>query len=190
MICQWLDFDPSLPDTIEGNFVDRAATKTRVEEYWFVRDLVAPLSPGKALDAATGYVENWHILPYILGDMGWNVETVDIDPRTLSMHPHPKVFRMLSDITDLPYPDEHFDLVTCISTLEHLTEPDRIQAGSELMRVLRPGGLLILTADNYAGVSPEALAHWAGIPYAGKAASESQTFPGGKRVAAFSIAKT
>lgn len=193
MICEWLDHNPDLPDTIEGQRIARLSTKTRVEEYWFVHDLVKVLQPGRVLDAATGYVETWHVLPYILGEMGWAVETMDIDPRTLKMHEHPRVHRILSDLVDLPYPDSSFDVVTCISTLEHLSQEDRKLAVAELSRVLKLGGLLILTADNYPGVSPVGLAVDAGPQYCAfeiePPADEDTRFPNGKRVALFAANK-
>jgi ubiquinone/menaquinone biosynthesis C-methylase UbiE len=43
----------------------------------------------------------------------------------------------------LPFPDNAFDLVTCIETLEHIRDVQL--ALSEIRRVLRPGGLLALT---------------------------------------------
>ena len=192
---KWLNHDPDLPDIICGQYIDRWTTKTRVEEYWYVHDIVEKLEPGLALDAATGYVEDWHVLPYILGEMGWDVETMDIDARTLTMHPHPKVRRVLSDLISLPYADNHFDLVTCISTLEHLPSENRIKACDELDRVLKDGERLILTADNYPGISPAGLAVLAGPNYNPldiqllQPREESNRFRNGKRVAAFSAFK-
>lgn len=187
MICKWLSHDPDLPDHIRSWYVDRV-TKTRVEEYWFVHDIVKNLEPGRALDVATGYVMNWHMLPYILGDLVWDVYTIDHDPRTLDMPAHSRVTRLLSDAISLPFPAEHFDLVTCISSLEHMPVPVRDKAYREMDRVLRPGGTLILTADNYPGITPEALALGAGPRYLDgvpEAAQEERPFPGGKRVAVF-----
>jgi SAM-dependent methyltransferase len=43
-----------------------------------------------------------------------------------------------ADITDLPFPDDSFDVVLCSHVLEHVAE-DR-KAMRELYRVLRPGG--------------------------------------------------
>lgn len=53
-----------------------------------------------------------------------------------------------ADITALPFPDEHFDLVICSHVLEHV--PDDRAAIREMQRVLRPGGVaLIQTPVNY-----------------------------------------
>jgi len=51
---------------------------------------------------------------------------------------------IVSDILDIPEPDESFDAVMCIEVLEHL--PDPVGALRELTRLLRPEGRLILTA--------------------------------------------
>lgn len=43
----------------------------------------------------------------------------------------------------LPFPDDTFDLVTCLEALEFMMQPRAVL--HELARVLRPGGLLVLT---------------------------------------------
>ncbi|MEK6577866.1 MAG: class I SAM-dependent methyltransferase, partial [Bdellovibrionota bacterium] len=43
----------------------------------------------------------------------------------------------------IPFPDNTFDSVICTQVLEHVVHPER--AMSELNRVLRPGGVLLLT---------------------------------------------
>ena len=153
----WLDHRPELSSTIEGVFVDRA-TKTRVEEYTFVRDHVEKVEGFKALDAATGYVNNWHMLPYILANMGWDVTTFDIDERTMNMPEDPAIHRQIASLSSLPYANNAYDLVTCMSTLEHVAPEVREAFASEAARVCAPGATLIITADNYAGINPESLA--------------------------------
>ncbi|SFD35037.1 class I SAM-dependent methyltransferase [Devosia psychrophila] len=49
--------------------------------------------------------------------------------------------------TSLPYEDGTFDTVTFIACLNHI--PERRQALAEALRVLRPGGLLIITMIGY-----------------------------------------
>jgi len=46
------------------------------------------------------------------------------------------------DITDIQYPDNHFDVILCNHVLEHI--PDDGKAMRELLRVLKPGGWAIL----------------------------------------------
>jgi ubiquinone/menaquinone biosynthesis C-methylase UbiE len=47
------------------------------------------------------------------------------------------------DADALPFPDETFDAVTCLETLEFTPVPENTV--SELLRVLRPGGVLLLS---------------------------------------------
>lgn len=51
---------------------------------------------------------------------------------------------LVSDITDIPAPDASFDAVLCSEVLEHVPEPTH--ALDEFARLLKPGGVMILTA--------------------------------------------
>jgi len=56
-----------------------------------------------------------------------------------------------ADVRRLPFADRSFDLVVSNSTLDHFADlSDVLVALSELHRVLRPGGELLLTLDNLA----------------------------------------
>lgn len=54
----------------------------------------------------------------------------------------------IDDASRLPFEDGFFDVVVCIEVLEHLFAP--LDAVSAMGRVLRPGGLLIVTVPNVA----------------------------------------
>ena len=51
---------------------------------------------------------------------------------------------IVSDITNIPVADGSFDAVMCTEVLEHV--PDPVAALTELNRVLKPGGYLLITA--------------------------------------------
>jgi SAM-dependent methyltransferase len=53
----------------------------------------------------------------------------------------------VSTIQDLPFEDGRFDLVTCLDVIEHT--PDDRESLAELLRVTRPGGLLVATVPAY-----------------------------------------
>lgn len=51
---------------------------------------------------------------------------------------------IVSDINEIPEASESFDAILCTEVLEHVSDP--LSALDEFCRLLRPGGLLILTA--------------------------------------------
>ena len=66
------------------------------------------------------------------------------------------------DSTKLPFSNDTFDAVTMLAVLEHLDKPEDIL--QEIVRVLRPGGGLILTVrSKYAKPLLEFLAFRLGI---------------------------
>ena len=53
----------------------------------------------------------------------------------------------ISDIIELPIEDNIFDVVICTEVIEHVPEP--IKALGEIVRVCKPGGLIILSAPRF-----------------------------------------
>jgi ubiquinone/menaquinone biosynthesis C-methylase UbiE len=61
----------------------------------------------------------------------------------------PKVHFLAGDVRRLPVRSQSMDVVVSTSTLDHLDSPeDLILALEEVARVLRPGGLTVVTMDN------------------------------------------
>ena len=53
-------------------------------------------------------------------------------------------------LTELPYADASFDHALCLDVLEHLSFEHQERAFSELFRVVKPGGSLLVTVPNLA----------------------------------------
>jgi len=70
----------------------------------------------------------------------------------------------VSDIKSIPVDDNTFDVVLCTEVLEHVPEP--ILAVKEISRILKPGGLLLLTAPLGSGLHQEPYHFYGGYtPY-------------------------
>ncbi|MCM3785467.1 class I SAM-dependent methyltransferase [Neobacillus mesonae] len=117
------------------------------------------------LDAASGIP---HPFKFWLVDRVRKVYACDLDPRILSpdairaavavdfgtqlarILPEryiTSIDRKQANLAALPYPNESFDKVYCISVLEHLDRSTRLQSLREFARVLKPDGRIVLTFD-------------------------------------------
>lgn len=117
----------------------------RIQEYLQTNVLVAP----RILDAGSGVT----FLPWLLQEsmVDASVSCCDYDARLAGIYESinkaagRNVAFSRADMAALPYADASFDIVYCISVLEHTRNyPEIIQ---EFRRVLRPGGRLIVTFD-------------------------------------------
>ncbi len=61
----------------------------------------------------------------------------------------------LASVSQLPFPDRTFDLVTAAET--HYYWPDLPRDAREILRVMKPGGTLIVIAESYKGSRSDAL---------------------------------
>jgi len=52
------------------------------------------------------------------------------------------------------FPDETFDRIVSISVFEHIPEPALAELLAEVKRILKPGGLVVLTIDLFLNVKP------------------------------------
>jgi SAM-dependent methyltransferase len=142
----------------QGQYV--VGSKNAATRDAWVPAALAALPPGaRLLDAGAGecqYKKHCGHLKYVAqdnavydgkGDTGlqtgsWDFSRIDI----------------VSDILNIPEPDASFDAVLCTEVLEHL--PDPVRALDEMARLLRPGGMFIITAPFWS------LTHFAPYHYA------------------------
>lgn len=159
----WLYKDLTLPPDNHGVFVPRwsvfeqAEFPTRTEEYGFVTHVLERERRGVVLDAGAGFNRDIHLLPLMLGNMGFRVHALDTHPEVVHMPPHWNVFWSHGDMRFTILPDACVDYWICVSVLEHVDKLVRGQAFTEARRVLKPSGHVLLTTDE---TPPQEVNEW------------------------------
>lgn len=122
-------------------------------EYPFLIERLSSIGGGRSvrmLDAGSGLT----CIPFFTSRMNrsFAVEACDADPnlpalfeRINNRSQYPKIAFSTADLRRLPYEDQRFDVVFCMSVLEHTADYPEIVR--EFRRVLRPGGRCIVTFD-------------------------------------------
>ena len=124
----------------------------RIFEYSFVLQRLLNLPKGRVLDV--GCASGINFLAPTLATLGWQV--YGIDGRNFRLN-YPGFHFIIGEITRMPFPDKEFDAIYIVSTLEHIgpggeggiygvdkADAD-FRAVSEMRRVLKPGGILLVT---------------------------------------------
>ncbi len=97
---------------------------------------------------------------------------VDTAFERTSERKRPNLVESPGSVTAIPMPDGSFDAVLCLDMLEHIPRPDRPRAVSELVRVLAPGGRLVLTFPS--GPAASELDRWLAEAYVARHGSPHQ----------------
>lgn len=86
---------------------------------------------------------------------GWEAVGVEVSA-TAAEHNRAEGFEVFNgELAEARYPEGHFDVVVLSEVLEHVSEPREMLR--EVLRVMRPGGLLWATTPNGQGFSARAL---------------------------------
>jgi SAM-dependent methyltransferase len=132
---------------------------SRVYEYPFCFHYLRQSLPlgSKVLDAGAGVT----FFPFLL-EKDYRVSCVDRDDyeavyRVINAGKKTQVQFLQADLHNIPLPSETFNAIYCISVLEHTQDYPAIL--SEFQRLLKPGGVLVVTFDisldeNYDGIEP------------------------------------
>ena len=120
---------------------DQAGNQLIELEQPIVREILDGLAPGIALDAACGTGRH----SSYLASLGHKVIGVDNSPEMLAKArvKIPEGEFHQGDLHALPVPDDHVDVVVCALALTHV--PDLAPVLAEFVRVLRPGGHLVIS---------------------------------------------
>ncbi|MFC1667161.1 class I SAM-dependent methyltransferase [Candidatus Omnitrophota bacterium] len=140
--------------------VDPVHNFTRIWEYPYAYHQLSKYAPlhlaakaPKVFDVGSALT----FLPSFFASLGYEVKASDSDPAMKrnfeSMKSHPDLPKGVKDVSYATCdcknittePDAYYDAIVCISVLEHIEERD--QAIREFSRILKPGGVLILTVD-------------------------------------------
>jgi ubiquinone/menaquinone biosynthesis C-methylase UbiE len=117
------------------------------------REWVCSQAEGKVLELAAGTARN---LPHYPPEV--ELTAVELSPemaaigRDRANELGRNVDLRIGDVQKLDFPDESFDTVTC--TLGFCTIPDTTAAAKEAIRVLRPGGKLLMLEHVRSPVAP------------------------------------
>ena len=131
------------------------------ENYWFRRHEVVylrlvPLVTGKdVLEAGCGEGYGAHLL----AADAKSLHALDYDDYATG-HVHaayPQVPVLRANLVQLPYADESFDVVVSLQTIEHLWNQEAFAA--ECLRVLRPGGTMVISTPNTLTFPPGNMYH-------------------------------
>lgn len=136
-------FDRSYANQGAGARTLRARQKTVLE--------LLPDAPGEVLDAGMG----GGILCLELERRGWSVRGIDLSRRMVELAharlPHLGDRLVQGSILALPYDDASFDAAVATGVLEYVEE-SLADVVAELARVLRPGGVAVVSLPNYGSV--------------------------------------
>jgi ubiquinone/menaquinone biosynthesis C-methylase UbiE len=124
--------------TEQGKLVDELEKKA-------IRQLLAPVKPGCLLEIGCG-TGHWTAF---FSEQGFRITATDVSEAMLDLARKKQISNttfMEADVLQLPFPDNHLDQVAAITALEFCGNIK--QAFTEMKRVLKPGGWLVVGCLN------------------------------------------
>src|SRR5260221_6480514 len=145
-------------DSIPVGFYDQVFQRNRgIQCKWHhhkFRRIVKEIGGvSKHLDFGCGPGTLVHLLPPGVSAVGVGIADPQIAYAEKNYASPEKQFIRI-DSSRLPFPDEPFDSISCVEVVEHLELKLTREILTEFIRVLRPGGKLILTTPNYGSLWP------------------------------------
>lgn len=112
--------------------MDTTITDRHYEYPWVIENL--PDIGSTILDVGC----SGSMLPFLLDALGHFVWGIDLRPA-----PHARFTFAQDDICTNKFPDNEFEIITAVSTIEHIK--DDFKAVDEIRRILKPDGVFLMT---------------------------------------------
>jgi SAM-dependent methyltransferase len=133
---------PVAPDDYDAWYRTPLGAAAHRIELAAIEQLAEPRAGERALDAGcgSGIYSAW------LTELGLLVTGVDRDPRMLgaARRQAPSASFREGELTALPFAAGEFDLALAVTVFSFLDERQRVRAARELVRVIRPGGRVVI----------------------------------------------
>ena len=145
-------------DSIPVGFYDEVFQRKRgIQSKWrhhkFRRIVQEIGSTAKHLDFGCGPGTLIHLLPSGISAVGVDIAASQVSYAEQNYASPEKQFIQIES-SELPFADATFDSISCIEVVEHLELKVTRAILAEFIRVLRPGGKLIVTTPNYGSLWP------------------------------------
>ena len=120
------------------SIIDKPISERSIE-FGFAFRWLSKICPAKVLDVGSG-TSSW---PHIVADCGFHVTAIDKIKGYWKGNFFNRHYYIINDDITKPKITEQFDLITCLSVLEHIRNHE--DAINGMFRCLKPGGYLVLT---------------------------------------------
>jgi SAM-dependent methyltransferase len=145
-------------DSIPVGFYDQVFQRNRgIQSKWhhhkFRRIIQEIGNVSNHLDFGCGPGTLIHLLPQGISGVGVDIAAAQLTYANQNYAGPQKEFVKI-DSPHLPFPDQAFDSISCVEVVEHLELSLTHDILSEFVRVLKPGGKLIVTTPNYGSLWP------------------------------------
>jgi SAM-dependent methyltransferase len=126
-------------------YSERITNKSKNHMMKYMKFLQKGSSSLKMLDIGCG--EGYYVRDAM--DEGINAYGIDISTHTLENALAEVKDRItFGSITEIPFADEEFDVMTAFDVIEHIHPKDTLNMIEEIRRVLKPDGIVIITTPN------------------------------------------
>lgn len=99
-------------------------------------------TPGRVLDVGCGAGDYLRVAK----EAGWEPVGIDFDEKAIAMARLKGIEAHVGDLVSVNFPADSFDAITMSNVIEHLPDPKSVFA--ECLRILKPGGRLIMMTPN------------------------------------------